>query len=75
MPGREPLRPRHLGDLKRRVDGLLAAGPVDLTICGPEAAANVAAIEAGLLTLAVSHRSPAAAPPAAAPTRLSGPSP
>ena len=36
------------GDLKRRVDDLLAAGPVDLrTVCGPEAAAIVAAIEAG----------------------------
>jgi hypothetical protein len=37
------------GDLKRRVDGLLAAGTVDLrTVCGPEAAATVADIEAGL---------------------------
>ncbi len=37
------------GDLKRRVDDLLAAGPVDLrTICGPEAAEIVAAIETGL---------------------------
>jgi hypothetical protein len=37
------------GDLKTRVDGLLAAGPVDLqTICGPEASAIVADIEAGL---------------------------
>lgn len=36
------------GDLKGRVDGLVAAGPVDLqTICGPEAAERVAAIEAG----------------------------
>jgi hypothetical protein len=36
------------GDLKRRIDDVVAAGPVDLqTICGPEAAAIVAAIEAG----------------------------
>ncbi len=36
------------GDLKRRVDDLLSAGTVDLQrICGPEAAAIVAAIEAG----------------------------
>ncbi len=36
------------GDLRRRVDDLLAAGPVDLpTICGPEAAAIVANIETG----------------------------
>jgi hypothetical protein len=37
------------GDLRSRVDGLLAAGPVDLlSICGPEATAQVAEIEAGL---------------------------
>ncbi|WP_082978843.1 peptidoglycan recognition family protein [Mycobacterium sp. 1081908.1] len=36
------------GDLKRRIDDLLAAGPVDLQrFCGPDAAARVAAIEAG----------------------------
>ena len=36
------------GDLKRRVDELLAAGPVDLQLlCGPEAAAIVADTEAG----------------------------
>src|SRR6202011_675882 len=36
------------GDLRRRVDDLLAAGRVDLQrICGPDAAARVAAIEAG----------------------------
>ena len=36
------------GDLKRRIDELLAAGEVDLRLfCGPEAAARVAAIEAG----------------------------
>lgn len=36
------------GDLKRRVEGMVAAGPVNLQkICGPEAAAKVAAIEAG----------------------------
>ncbi|BBX48746.1 hypothetical protein GCM10009641_02080 [Mycobacterium cookii] len=36
------------GDLKRRIDDLLAAGGVDLQgFCGPEAAARVAAIEAG----------------------------
>jgi hypothetical protein len=36
------------GDLRRRIDNLLAAGPVDLQrICGPDAAARVAAIEAG----------------------------
>lgn len=36
------------GDLKRRVDDLVAAGPVNLQhICGPDAAATVAAIEAG----------------------------
>lgn len=36
------------GDLKRRIDDLLAAGGVDLQrFCGPDAAATVAAIEAG----------------------------
>ncbi|MEB3982023.1 peptidoglycan recognition family protein [Mycobacterium sp. 663a-19] len=36
------------GDLKRRIDDLLAAGGVDLQhYCGPDAAARVAAIEAG----------------------------
>ncbi|WP_232321107.1 N-acetylmuramoyl-L-alanine amidase [Mycobacterium shimoidei] len=36
------------GDLKRRIDGLLAAGRVDLQrYCGPDAAARVAAIENG----------------------------
>lgn len=35
------------GDLKRRVDDLVAAGPVNLQhICGPDAATTVAAIEA-----------------------------
>ena len=37
------------GDLRNRVDGLLAAGTIDLhSICGPEAWATVADIEAGL---------------------------
>ena len=37
------------GDLKRRIDELNAAGPVELrTVCGPEAEAMVAAIEAGI---------------------------
>ena len=36
------------GDLKLRIDDLLAAGTVDLrSVCGPEAAAKVAAIEEG----------------------------
>ncbi len=36
------------GDLRRRIDDLLAAGTVNLQrVCGPEAAATVAAIEAG----------------------------
>ncbi len=36
------------GDLKHRIDDLLAAGRVDLQrFCGPDAAAQVAAIEAG----------------------------
>ncbi|WP_231639705.1 N-acetylmuramoyl-L-alanine amidase [Mycobacterium sp. Marseille-P9652] len=36
------------GDLRRRIDALLASGPVNLQrICGSEAAAKVAAIEAG----------------------------
>lgn len=36
------------GDLKRRIDDLLSAGGVDLQrFCGPDAAARVAAIEAG----------------------------
>ncbi|ORV92460.1 N-acetylmuramoyl-L-alanine amidase [Mycobacterium interjectum] len=36
------------GDLKRRVNDLVSAGPVDLQrFCGPDAAARVAAIEAG----------------------------
>ena len=36
------------GDLKRRIDALIAAGGVDLgRFCGPDAAARVAAIEAG----------------------------
>ncbi len=37
------------GDLRSRVDGIVAAGPVNLqTICGPEASAIVADIESGL---------------------------
>lgn len=37
------------GDLRTRVDTLLAAGPVELpTICGPEATEIVSAIESGL---------------------------
>jgi hypothetical protein len=37
------------GDLESRIDSLLADGPVDLqTICGPEAAEVVAAVEAGV---------------------------
>ncbi|OBK31686.1 N-acetylmuramoyl-L-alanine amidase [Mycobacterium asiaticum] len=36
------------GDLKRRIDDLLAGGPVNLqAVCGPSAAATVADIEAG----------------------------
>jgi hypothetical protein len=36
------------GDLKRRIDDLLASGGVDLQhFCGPDAAARVAVIEAG----------------------------
>jgi hypothetical protein len=36
------------GDLKRRIDALIAAGGVDLgRFCGPDAATRVAAIEAG----------------------------
>ncbi len=36
------------GDIQRRMDGLLAAGPVNLReVCGPEAATKVAEIEAG----------------------------
>ncbi|WP_242660767.1 N-acetylmuramoyl-L-alanine amidase [Mycobacterium alsense] len=36
------------GDLRRRIDALLAAGGVDVQrFCGPDAAARVAAIEAG----------------------------
>jgi len=36
------------GDLKRRIDSLLATGSVDLQrFCGPDASARVAAIEAG----------------------------
>ena len=36
------------GDLKRRIDDLLAGGAVDLQLfCGPDATAKVAAIEAG----------------------------
>lgn len=36
------------GDLKRRVNDLVSAGPVDLQrFCGPDAATRVAAIEAG----------------------------
>lgn len=36
------------GDLKRRINDLVSAGPVDLQrFCGPDAAARVAAIEAG----------------------------
>jgi len=36
------------GELTRRINDLMAAGPVNLqTICGPEAAARVATIEAG----------------------------
>ncbi|WP_234810693.1 N-acetylmuramoyl-L-alanine amidase [Mycolicibacterium fallax] len=36
------------GEIKRRVDEILSAGPVDLrTVCGPEAALTVQRIEAG----------------------------
>ena len=36
------------GELRRRVENMMAAGPVDLRkICGPDAEAKVAAIEAG----------------------------
>lgn len=36
------------GDLKRRIDDIVAAGPVDLpVVCGPDADAMVAAIESG----------------------------
>ncbi len=36
------------GDLKRRIEDLLTAGPVNpQSVCGPDAAATVAAIEAG----------------------------
>ena len=36
------------GDLKRRIDDILTAGPVDLpVVCGPEAEAMVAEIESG----------------------------
>jgi hypothetical protein len=36
------------GELRRRVETRMAAGPVDLrSVCGPDAAAKVAAIEAG----------------------------
>ena len=36
------------GDLKRRIDGLLTAGGVNLQrFCGADATARVAAIEAG----------------------------
>lgn len=36
------------GDLKRRIDDIVIAGPIDLQVfCGPGAAAQVAAIEAG----------------------------
>ena len=46
--GREPPCSCLSGDLKRRIDDLLAAGTVDLRrVCGPDAAAIVAAIEAG----------------------------
>jgi N-acetylmuramoyl-L-alanine amidase len=39
----------HIPDLRRRVDAILAAGPVELQIvCGPEAEGIVADIEAGL---------------------------
>ena len=49
-PGASLYAPVTSGDLKSRVDGLRAAGPVDLhTICGPEASQMVADIEAGLL--------------------------
>ena len=49
LPGREPLRPRHRRVTSdSRVEGLVAAGPVDLRkICGPEASQMVADIEAG----------------------------
>jgi hypothetical protein len=36
------------GDLKRRIDALIASGGVNLEhFCGPDATARVAAIEAG----------------------------
>ena len=47
-PGRNLYAYLSSGELKRRVDDLLAAGGVELQlVCGPEAVARVAAIEAG----------------------------
>lgn len=47
-PGRNLYAHLTSGDLKRRIDDLLAAGGVDLQrFCGPDAAARVAAIEEG----------------------------
>lgn len=47
-PGKNLYAHLSSGDLKRRIDDLLADGRVDLQrYCGPEAAARVAAIEAG----------------------------
>ncbi|MDT5224288.1 MAG: hypothetical protein QOG19_1695 [Mycobacterium sp.] len=47
-PGTNLYRHVSSGDLKHRVDNLLAAGGVDLQLfCGPDATARVAAIEAG----------------------------
>jgi N-acetylmuramoyl-L-alanine amidase len=47
-PGRNLYAHLTSGDLKHRINDLLAAGAVDLrSFCGPEAAERVAAIEAG----------------------------
>jgi hypothetical protein len=48
LPRGEPYAHVTSGNLKRRIDDLLAAGTVNLQqICGPDAAATVADIEAG----------------------------
>lgn len=47
-PGASLYRHVASGDLKSRIDGYLATGPVELvTVCGPEASQAVANIEAG----------------------------
>ena len=62
------------GELRRRVEDMVAAGPVNLrNICGPRRGSEGRSHRSR--RLAISRESPAGALPEAAPTRPSGPTP